>query len=289
MKILVTGADGQLGRCLQDQLAQTQHTWIACNRDSLNITDALAVNAKVNDFKPDVIINAAAYTAVDKAENDEENAWAINAHAVGYLAAAANLVGARLLHVSTDYVFDGSATSPYKESDPVCPLGVYGASKLAGEQAAATADRFCTIRTAWVFSEYGNNFLKTMLRLAASRPELSVVADQIGTPTYAGDLASALIEIAEEEIPSAVYHFSGGRSCSWHEFADAIFGVAEKELSSFARPSVHPIGTSDYPTPAKRPAYSVLDDSSLRQCVAGAVGDWQAALPLVIKRVAAQD
>ncbi len=289
MRILVTGADGQLGRCLQDQLAQTQHTWIACNRASLDITDPLAVNAKINDFKPDVIINASAYTAVDKAESEEQAAWAINAHAVGYLATAANLVGARLLHVSTDYVFDGSACSPYKESDPVCPLGVYGASKLAGEQAAAIAKRFCVVRTAWVFSEYGNNFLKTMLRLAASRPELSVVADQIGTPTYAGNLAAALVAMAEKETPSTVYHYSGGHSCSWHEFAKAIFAVAEKELASFTSPNVHPIGTVDYPTPAKRPAFSVLDDSSLRRFLPGAVGDWQQALPLVIKRVVTQD
>ena len=128
-----------------------------------------------------------------------------------------------------------------------------------------------------------------MLRLAASRPELSVVADQIGTPTYAGDLAAALIAIAEKATPSEVYHFSGGRSCSWYEFAEAIFSVADKELNSFTTPTVHPIGTSDYPTPAKRPAYSVLDDSSLSHYVAGAVGDWQEALPLVIKRVATQD
>jgi len=284
MRILVTGADGQLGRCLQDQLGQTDHAWIACNRDSMDITDAQAVNTKIGDFKPEVIINAAAYTAVDKAESDEKTAWAINADAVGYLATAANMIGARILHVSTDYVFDGSATSPYKESDPVCPLGVYGASKLAGEQAAATANHFCVVRTAWVFSEYGNNFLKTMLRLAASRPELSVVADQIGTPTYAGDLAAALIGMAEEEIPSGVYHFSGGRSCSWHQFADAIFGVAANELSTFTRPEVLPISTSEYPTPAKRPAYSVLDDSLLRSVLPNAAGDWVQALPYVIGR-----
>jgi dTDP-4-dehydrorhamnose reductase len=288
MRILVTGADGQLGRCLQDLLNQTPYTWIACNRASLDITDALAVNLKINDFKPDVIINAAAYTAVDKAESDAKAAWAINAHAVGYLATAANLVGARLLHVSTDYVFDGSASSPYKESDPVCPLGVYGASKLAGEQAAATANRFCVVRTAWVFSEYGNNFLKTMLRLAASRTELSVVADQIGTPTYAGNLAATLIAMAEKETPSTVYHYSGGRSCSWQAFAETIFDVAEKELTSFTAPTVHPIGTIDYPTPAKRPAYSVLDDSLLRNVLPNAVGDWGHALPYVIERISSQ-
>lgn len=289
MRVLVTGADGQLGRCLQDRLALTDHDWIALNRHDLDITNADAVTGRILDFRPDVIINAAAYTAVDKAESDEDAAWQINAQAVAHLASAADAVGALLIHVSTDYVFDGSAKTPYRESGAVSPLGVYGASKLAGEQAAAKAARYLIVRTAWVFSEYGSNFLKTMLRVGADRAELNVVADQVGTPTYAGDLASALLCLAEHDVASGVYHFAGGQACTWHEFAQAIFAEAEQIIPAFSRPAVHPISTSDYPTAAQRPAFSVLDDSALRELIPDVVADWQKALPAVVRRIASQN
>lgn len=285
MNILITGADGQLGRCLQDCLRGSAHQWQALTRAELDITDAAAVKAMANKLKPEVIINAAAYTAVDKAETEQAKAWQINAHAVDHLAKAANDLDALLVHVSTDYVFDGSATAPYLESDPVKPLGVYGASKLAGELAAAEAKRHVLVRTAWVFSEYGNNFLRTMLRVGAERDELKIVADQVGTPTYAGDLAATLLRMAEASVENGIYHFSGGTPCSWYDFAETIFRQAVQLDGRYNAPSILPISTSEYPTPAKRPAYSVLDDSKLTQTLEDHSADWASAVTRVITKL----
>ncbi len=285
MNILVTGADGQLGRCLQDCLTTTGYQWTALGRQDLDITDGAAVSALVSKLKPDVIINAAAYTAVDKAESEQDKAWQINAEAVRNLATAANSLDALLIHVSTDYVFDGSAKTPYLETDPVNPLGVYGASKLDGELAARESNRHIIVRTAWVFSEYGNNFLKTMLRVGAERDELKIVADQVGTPTYAGDLAATLLRMAEESVASGIYHFSGGEACSWHAFADAIFKQQASLDTAYSVPRLVPIGTSDYPTPAKRPAYSVLNDTKLKQVLVNHSADWYSAIGRVIGRL----
>lgn len=284
MKVMIAGAQGQLGRCLQDRLAGTDHEVVAVGRAELDITNADAVSRFVSDTKPDVIINAAAYTAVDKAESERELAFAVNEGAVANLAKAANQVGALLVHVSTDYVFDGTSSRPYQEADAVNPMGVYGESKLAGEKAARQAQRHLIVRTAWVFSEYGNNFLKTMIRLGRERDSLSVVNDQIGTPTYAGDLAAALVQLAELEPANGVYHFKGGAACSWFDFAQAIFDVCSEVSEGFASPKVRPISTAEFPTPAKRPAYSVLDDSKLAAAGIGS-GSWLAALTDVCRKV----
>ncbi|MGY8810611.1 MAG: dTDP-4-dehydrorhamnose reductase [Pseudomonadales bacterium] len=285
MKILITGADGQLGRCLQDCLGSSTHHWLALNRSGLDITNSVAVAAAVSQFKPDVIVNAAAYTAVDKAESNHDRAWAINAQAVEHLAAAANATDALLIHVSTDYVFDGSATTPYSETANLSPLGVYGSSKLDGETAAAKAQRHCIVRTAWVFSEYGNNFLKTMLRVGADRDELKIVADQVGTPTYAGDLASALLSMAEKGVPTGTYHFSGGEACSWWDFANAIFECARETGTLEKSPELTPITTQEYPTPAQRPQYSVLDNSKLNKALGAHTADWRSAVRKVLNNL----
>ncbi|WP_438958981.1 dTDP-4-dehydrorhamnose reductase [Porticoccus sp.] len=278
MKILVTGADGQLGRCLQDRLRMTAHDGLALNRSQLDITDQQSVKAAVVRFRPDVIVNAAAYTAVDRAESEPEVVRRINAEAVGYLAEAANKVGALLVQVSTDYVFDGRTIRPYRESDPVNPLNVYGASKLAGEQYAAGANRYFIVRTAWLFSEYGNNFLKSMLKLADGRETLQVVADQIGTPTYAGDLAVSIIRLAEAEVASGIYNYSGGRACSWFEFSQAIFACLGKLRPEWRLPEVLPVTAAEYSSVASRPAYTVLDDAKLRACLPQSTGDWELAI-----------
>lgn len=281
MKLLITGAEGQLGRCLQDKLADTTYQVYAISRKDLDITDRRAVLEHCGLQQPDMIINAAAYTAVDKAETDQEDAWAVNATAVENLAYAANQVGAGLIHISTDYVFDGNSSRPYLESDPVNPGCVYGASKLAGEQAAMQADRHLIVRTAWVFSEYGHNFLKTMLRLALERDCLSVVDDQFGAPTYAGDLAAALIKLCEAFPENGIYHFSGGDTSSWFEFAAAIFEICEQLQGDFISPQLLAIPSSKFPTPAKRPKYSVLDGHKLLRQASIPAGDWRGSLRLV--------
>jgi len=184
--------------------------------------------------------------------------------------------------VSTDYVFDGRTTRPYRESDPVNPLNVYGASKLAGEQYAAGANRYFIVRAAWLFSEYGNNFLKSMLKLADGRETLQVVADQIGTPTYAGDLAVSIIRLAEAEATSGIYHYSGGRACSWFEFSQAIFACLGKLRPEWRLPEVLPVTAAEYSSVASRPAYTVLDDAKLRACLPRATGDWGLAIESVM-------
>jgi dTDP-4-dehydrorhamnose reductase len=286
MKILVTGADGQLGRCLQDRLRMTAHDGLALNRNQLDITDRQSVEAAIEGFRPDVIVNAAAYTAVDLAESGPEIVRQVNAEAVGYLAEAANKVGALLVQVSTDYVFDGRTPRPYRESDPVNPLNVYGSSKLAGEYYAAGAKRYFIVRAAWLFSEYGKNFLKSMLKLADGRETLQVVADQTGTPTYAGDLAATLIRVLEKGIPSGIYHYSGGRPCSWFQFSQAIFPHLGTHRPELQLPRVLPVTAAEYPSVASRPAYTVLDDAKLRTCLPRATGDWELAIQQVISVLA---
>jgi dTDP-4-dehydrorhamnose reductase len=288
MKLLITGADGQLGRCLQDRCKKFGFETIAVNRASLDITDKQAVEDFVFKHKPAVIINAAAYTAVDKAEKDIKAAEAVNALAVGYLAAAADQVDAIFLHVSTDYVFDGEALQPYLESDPVAPLGVYGETKLVGEVAAITAKKYFILRTAWVFSEYGQNFLKTMLRLANERDSLAIVSDQIGTPTYAGDLAEALLFLASFNHNSedyGLYHFNGGRTSTWFDFAEVIFDKAVSKNLLAKKPELSKILTKDYPTPAKRPHYSVLDGNKLNKTFKLESGNWDNAINLILEKI----
>lgn len=286
MKLLITGANGQLGRCLQDVLASTDYEWFALDRRELDIGDRDAVVQALSKFSPDVVINAAAYTAVDRAESDVESAYRVNEEGPGNLAVVCRDRDIRLIHVSTDYVFDGSAKHPYQEVDATAPLGVYGASKLAGENAVMEAcESHLVIRVAWVFSEYGNNFLKTMLRLAAERDSLGVVGDQRGTPTYAGDLASALVQLATSKAGGGAFHFSGGRPVSWYEFAAAIFLEVKRQGKLTQVPRLNRITTEEFPTLAKRPASSVLDGGRLAEQFAIGAGDWEAALTHVIRQV----
>jgi len=283
-KLLITGFKGQVGDCLVKQAHMDGWTVMAVDRDELDITASEIVNRTVLQFCPDVIINAAAHTAVDRAEGEVEASFAINRDGPRHLAEAANKVGATILHISTDYVFAGDKEGLYRETDPVDPQGVYGASKLAGEQAvAAVCPRHIVLRTAWVFGAHGNNFVKTMLRLGSQRDCLGVVADQWGGPTYAGDIAAALLTIAERslgnaELPWGVYHFAGEPHVSWFEFAQAIFAAATRHGVLPKSPAVSPIATSDYPTPAKRPANSRLDCSKIRAAFGIEPSDWRLAL-----------
>lgn len=282
-KFLITGANGQVGYCLTQQL-QGKHEILAVDRDELDITDQSAVKQAVENFCPDVIINAAAHTAVDRAETEVELSEAINVKGPQYLAEAAKNVDAAILHISTDYVFDGQREGKYKETDATDPQGVYGKTKLEGEQAVAKAnDKFIVLRTAWVFGEHGNNFVKTMLRLTKTRDTLGVVADQVGGPTYAGDIASALIQIAEkiingETVEYGIYHFTGEPYVSWCDFAKAIFAEAISQNVLEKAPLVNAITTADYPTPAKRPANSCLDLTKIQQVFGIQPSDWQTAL-----------
>ncbi|KHT39458.1 dTDP-4-dehydrorhamnose reductase [Pectobacterium brasiliense] len=277
MKILLTGANGQLGRCFQDRLP-TEWKILATDTAELDITDLARVEEIVKHFQPDAIVNAAAYTAVDKAESEPELAEKINVTGPENLAVVASKQGIRLVHVSTDYVFDGNATEPYSEDSATNPLSVYGKTKLAGEQAVTqAAPEAIIVRTAWVFSEYGNNFVKTMLRLAKERDTLSVVNDQRGCPTYAGDLAQAIISLLEKNAEGGIYHYCGDKEVSWYEFAKAIFSVAEQKAVLNKTPALTPITTAQYPTPAHRPAYSTLTGGKI-QALGIPLSDWQRAL-----------
>lgn len=284
-RILVTGSQGQVGHCLTQQL-QGKVELLAVDRDVLDITHRDAVFRKVERFQPDVIINAAAHTAVDRAEKEVELSEAINSKGPQYLAEAAEQVNSLILHISTDYVFAGDAplTHSYQENESVNPQGVYGRSKLAGEKAVAKAcSRHIILRTAWVFGEHGNNFVKTMLRLGKARDTLSVIRDQVGGPTYAGDIAAALIKMTEtaldkKSVQYGVYHFTGQPFVSWFEFAEAIFAKAVSQGVLEKSPTLNAITTAEYPTLAKRPANSKLDLSKINTAFDLHPSDWQKAL-----------
>lgn len=257
--------------------------FLAVDRDQLDITDPDAVNKLVNEFKPDAIINAAAHTAVDKAEQEVELSYAINRDGAQFLAQSANSVGATILHISTDYVFVGDKVGEYVETDLVAPQGVYGQSKLAGELAVAAAcPRHIILRTAWVFCETGNNFVKTMLRLAQTRDELGVVVDQFGGPTYAGDIANALIIMAKAisngNQAFGIYHYSGLYHVSWYQFACEIFKQAKTQALLDKEMHVKAITSEQYPTPAKRPENSKLNCNKILQHFGIQASDWRAAL-----------
>jgi dTDP-4-dehydrorhamnose reductase len=284
MKILITGKNGQVGRCLVDLLeAQTELTFLALDREQLDITDPVQVDKIVSEFQPNIIINAAAYTAVDKAEQECELANAINKDGPQNLALAASNINAAIIHISTDYVFDGDSAESYTESDVTAPQGEYGRSKLAGEHAVAHAcAKHIILRTAWVFGEHGNNFVKTMLRLAKTRDTLGVVADQFGGPTYAGDIAHAILtiskQIARDRHAYGIYHFSGFPHVSWHAFAEKIFEIALEQDVLVKPIQVNPITTLDYPTPAKRPANSRLNCHKIHNAFGIEQSDWRTAL-----------
>jgi dTDP-4-dehydrorhamnose reductase len=281
VKALVTGAGGQVARAW---IAAAPPGWTiaAASRADLDITDRAAVEAMVAEAAPDLILNAAAYTAVDRAESEPEATFAANRDGPGHLAAAARAAGARLIHLSTDFVFDGRAGRPYRPDDAARPASVYGASKLAGEAAVIEAcPEALIVRTAWVYGPVGSNFLATMLRLMAERPELGVVADQIGTPTSTPTLAAALWGMAAAKA-HGIWHYTDAGAASWYDFAQAI---AEEALAAgllATAPPVRPIATIDYPTPAARPAYSVLDKSAAYALLGGPAPHWRVALRAVL-------
>ena len=288
MKILLTGANGQVGWELARQGADSAHEMIALDRQALNIADESAVLAVCKQHQPDLLINAAAYTAVDKAESEVDLAYAINRDGPQYLANACKEADIPLLHISTDYVFDGSQAEPYRETDPVAPLGVYGESKWAGEQAVRqTLDKHIILRTAWVFGRHGHNFVKTMFRVGAERDQLRVVSDQVGGPTSAAGIAQVLLGIADQfdrhaELAWGTYHFSGQPFTSWHGFALEIIksgravGLIDHEVTIEAIPS------SEYPTPAARPANSRMSTQLLEKTFGFKSDDWHSALQAML-------
>ncbi|MGE0969865.1 dTDP-4-dehydrorhamnose reductase [Klebsiella sp. WOUb02] len=284
MKVLLTGANGQLGRCFQDRVPAGWKVW-ATDTSVLDITNRDNVLAAVDKYQPNVIINAAAYTAVDKAESSLQDANLVNNVGPENLAIAAKKCSAIFIHVSTDYVFDGFSATPYVETDKTNPLSVYGKTKLDGETTVANVyPDTIIIRTAWVFSEYGNNFVKTMLRLGKERTSLGVVADQRGCPTYAGDIAHAIIKLIENNTGGGIYHFCGDKEVSWYEFAETIFEVANISGTINSRPLVKPIKTEEYPTPAPRPSYSTLNCTKIKH--AGVTpSPWEQALIDIIHKL----
>lgn len=284
-KLLITGANGQVGFILSQKLKnEAKHEVLALAHGELDITNKEAVLSIVDSFDPDVIINCAAYTDVDKAESKIKLAYDVNANGVKYLAEAANRCNATILHISTDYVFDGGKTDKYTEKDIIHPISVYGSSKAKGDTILLSlSSKAIILRTSWVFGEHGNNFVKTMLGLAKSKDTLAVVSDQIGGPTYAKDVATALIYIAEqiiedENIRYGIYNFAGEPCVSWYDFSKTIFEEAVSQNVLEKSPLVNAITTADYLTPAKRPLNSCLDLTKIQQVFGIQPSDWQAAL-----------
>ena len=279
MRILITGCHGQLGNEMQLlEKVNPQHTYFNTDVAELDITDQKAVETFVSENEIDGIVNCAAYTAVDKAEANEELALLLNATAPGYLAKAVGDRGGWMIQVSTDYVFDGTKYKPYVETDPVCPNSVYGNTKLAGEESVMKGcENTMIIRTAWLYSTFGNNFVKTMIRLGKEKPELGVIFDQIGTPTYARDLAVAIFEAINQGVKPGVYHFSNEGVISWYDFTKAIHRIA-----GITTCHVRPLHTEEYPTPANRPHYSVLDKTKIKQAYGIEVPYWEESLTTCI-------
>lgn len=288
MKILIIGANGQLGRELQ-RTVPSEWGVTAIGTADCDITDSAAVATLIEGLRPDVVVNCAAYTAVDQAETERETADAVNWLAVENLARVAASVDAVLVHISTDYVFDGESCVPYRESDPTAPINHYGVGKLRGEQAIAESGcRGVVIRTQWLYSPYGKNFVKTMLRLATQQREVRVVADQRGCPTAADDLAEAIVAIlpavvADNTLRGEVFHFASKGEATWCEFAEEIFRVAECDCRAVA------ITTDDYPTAARRPRNSVLDCTKIYERFGVEQPDWRESLRRNIERIKKND
>lgn len=280
MNILITGCNGQLGNEMQLlEKTNTQHTYFNTDVATLDITDRAAIEDFITGNNIDGIVNCAAYTAVDKAESDTELCRKINSDAPELLAEAIEKRGGWLIQVSTDYVFDGTAHTPYTEDMTPCPDSVYGSTKLAGETAAATAcGKTMIVRTAWLYSTFGNNFVKTMIRLGKERESLGVIFDQIGTPTYARDLASAIMAAINHGVVPGTYHFSNEGVCSWYDFTKAIHRIA-----GITTCNVRPLHTSEYPTAANRPAYSVLDKTKIKNTYGIEIPHWEESLEECIK------
>jgi dTDP-4-dehydrorhamnose reductase len=289
MKILVLGSKGQLGKCLIDQLSNSEYEVIYASRGQIDVAELEQTKAKILKISPDIVINATAYTQVDKAEEEYQAADCINHLAVANIARICNYLGCWLIHISTDYVFDGNSEVAYKEDYPTSPKSVYGDSKLKGEVSIeASGCKYLIIRTAWVFSEYGNNFLKTMLRLGGDRDELSIVGDQVGCPTYAQDIAKTIVSIVScldlKGSSSGIYHYCGNEVCSWYDFAHAIFLEAKKFGLKIPN-NIHSITTADYPTPAIRPLYSVLDCRKIESVFGVTLSNWRDGIKIVIEKL----
>jgi len=282
MNILLTGCNGQLGNEIQLlEHMNPQHQYLNTDIEELDITDAQAIDRFIQENQIDGIINCAAYTAVDKAEENVELCTLLNAIAPGYLAQAIEKRNGFFIQISTDYVFDGTHHTPYTPEDPTCPNSVYGKTKLAGEQAAISAcKRTMIIRTAWLYSTFGNNFVKTMLRLGREKTELGVIFDQIGSPTYARDLAVAIIEAIRQGVIPGIYHFSNEGVISWYDFTKAIHRIA-----GITTCHVRPLHTSEYPTPAARPHYSVLDKTKFKETYGIEIPYWEDSLRECISKL----
>ncbi|MGE4262221.1 dTDP-4-dehydrorhamnose reductase [Shewanella sp.] len=282
--LLLVGAGGQIGTCLCEQAQLIGVSFIAMSHEQLDICDEAKLSAKISEYNPRCIINAAAYTQVDRAESNEATAYAVNVQGVINLVKCANAVGAILVHLSTDYVFDGLKKGAYLESDLTNPLSVYGSSKQAGELVIGEyCHRHLIVRTGWVFGEHGNNFVKTMLKLAFERTTLSVVTDQVGGPTYAGDIASTLLNMMQQAmIPQfsnwGMYHYAGIPYISWFEFASELFSRAEQQGLLTQMPELKPIVSTEYASAAKRPANSQLDCTKIKTVFNLPPCDWKAAL-----------
>jgi dTDP-4-dehydrorhamnose reductase len=286
VKTLVFGAGGQVGRALA-ATAPAGCDLVALDRAACDVARREAVDRAIASAAPDLVVNAAAYTAVDRAEAEPEAAALLNGIAPGWMAAAATAAGARFVHISTDFVFDGTASTPYLPGAPTNPLSVYGRTKLDGEGTALAADpRALIVRTAWVYSAVGSNFLRTMLRLMAERSRLTVVADQVGTPTYAGALAAAIWSLAAAGA-QGVHHYTDAGVASWYDFAVAIAEEAGAAGILAAQPQIVPIPTADYPTPARRPAFSVLDKGSAWALLGGPAPHWRTNLRRCLGELAA--
>ncbi len=291
MRIAVTGKTGQLVIALAERGPLSGHEIIALGRPELDLADPASVLRAIEGARPDAVVSAAAYTAVDKAESDPDLAFAVNGAGAGVVAQAAKALGVPLIHISTDYVFDGTLDRPYVEGDAPCPTGVYGASKLAGEEAVLSTygENSAVLRVAWVYSPFGGNFVKTMLRLASDRDEVGVVADQIGNPTSALDIADGVIKVATNMVSDSypelrgLFHMTASGEASWADFAEAIFAAATAQGGPGAK--VRRIGTVDYPTPAQRPANSRLECRRIADAHGVILPPWQGALETVITRL----
>ncbi|TKG95839.1 dTDP-4-dehydrorhamnose reductase [Puteibacter caeruleilacunae] len=284
-KILVTGSNGQLGSELRKlAIKNTQHEFLFTDVEELNICSVDEVEQMMADFRPDVLVNCAAYTQVDRAEDDVVGCYKLNAKAPGICAAACKKFGAKFIHVSTDYVFDGVGCRPYIESDEVNPQSVYGKSKLVGEsKILEVLPEAIIVRTSWLYSSFGGNFVKTMIRLGEEREQLNVVFDQVGTPTYAGDLADAIlnmiVSLKDDENQAGIYHYSNEGVCSWYDFALAIHEEAGVECN------VYPVESKEFPVKATRPSYSVLNKNKIKQNFGLIIPHWRESLKLCIQEI----
>lgn len=294
MQVLVVGSNGMLGQELLLRLNRSEHDVVGLDIPDIDITDGVGLRSKVEKLSPDLVINCAAYTAVDRAESEVESAFSVNRNGSANLAGVCNRQGAALIHVSTDYVFNGNRRAPYRETDPTNPLGIYGQSKWAGEEAVrGELTEHLIVRTAWLFGTRGRNFVKTILRLSREREEVRVVADQFGCPTWTGDLAEALVSIAHRlgrnraPIRWGTYHFCGSGNTTWHGFAGAI--VAEGRRREPLRVKrIIPIATAEYPTAAARPAWSVLDCGKIERNFGIVPNKWQDGLSAMINELYSQ-